>query len=187
MPTTAVWQLRSEARFWALVSLALLIAVGTVVLATAAFLIAFVSLTASLAAPLTRVSGGNLQDLTSESPVYFLQGDFWLVRTANGRVLALHARDTRSIYRDGALVYCPVRWLPEFWYFDFRDRSERMGWFRADCSGSTFALDGARVFGPSPFDLSQYPVTVSTTGAISVIVDKHRLIKGGPGPGVRVY
>ncbi|MCK9496849.1 MAG: hypothetical protein M0R75_15345, partial [Dehalococcoidia bacterium] len=47
-----------------------------------------------------------------------------------------------------------VVWRPDFWW------EGSQGWFRTPGSSSTFALDGRRVFGPTPRDLDRYEVRV---------------------------
>jgi Rieske Fe-S protein len=43
---------------------------------------------------------------------------------------------------------------------DPRTRRTGAGWFRDLCHGSTYLMDGERVFGPAPRDLDRYPVSI---------------------------
>jgi hypothetical protein len=82
---------------------------------------------------------------------------FCIVQLSDGQILALYTYDTHPLFRSQD---CAVHWLPDLSFEDPDTGQETQGWFRADCSGSTFRLDGERVFGPSSRDLDQFKATV---------------------------
>jgi Rieske Fe-S protein len=113
------------------------------------------------------VDTGLLSDLPSRAPVYFGDGNFWLVKLDEKNVLALSATDSH-------VGHCQVSWRTDF-VFD-----NEAGWFRAYCSGSTFDLSGNRIYGPSPRGLDRYDVRFSNSSGtrVLVIADDGHLTKG---------
>ena len=115
---------------------------------------------------------------TSAPPNAEYLARFWLVHVpGSDRFLALNYKDPR----------CAIAWRPDFSFQDPRTGATTKGWFRDPCGGSTYDLQGTRVFGPSPRDLDQYPVTVSGDGHVLVKVGDGALIRGhsyvtGTGP-----
>lgn len=71
---------------------------------------------------------------------------FHIVRFADGSFLALSARDPRN--------GCAVRWLPT------RSFEGTEGILSEGCHGSSYDVTGRRVFGPSPGDLTHYPIRI---------------------------
>jgi hypothetical protein len=103
------------------------------------------------------IDAGLLADVPSRTPVYFGDGNFWLVKLDEKNVLALSATDSH-------VGHCQVFWRPDF-IFD-----GETGWFRAYCSGSTFDLAGNRIYGPSPRGLDRYDVRFSNSSGTRVLV-----------------
>jgi Rieske Fe-S protein len=66
-----------------------------------------------------------------------------------------------------------VPWREEFVFDGVR------GWFRDPCSGTTYDLNGFRVFGPAPRGLDQYPVRI-VNGNIEVDVNPNARIENPP-------
>jgi hypothetical protein len=94
---------------------------------------------------------------------------FWLVYIpGEDRFLALNYKDPRG---------CTIPWRPDFSFTDPRTDVASKGWFRDPCGGSTYDIEGHRVFGPSPRDLDQYPVVIAGNNVI-VKVGNGVLIKG---------
>ena len=80
-----------------------------------------------------------------------------VVQLDDEEVIALYTYDPHPFFRSRN---CSVRWLPDFSYEDPETGQESKGWFRGDCSGSTFRLNGERIFGPSPRDLDRFDIKV---------------------------
>ncbi len=80
-----------------------------------------------------------------------------IARLADGTVLAFVGRDPRN--------GCALPWRPLFRF------EQREGWFRDPCHGSTYDIEGRRVFGPSFRDLDQFPVRVDG-GRVRVNIDE---------------
>jgi hypothetical protein len=159
----------------------LLALAGVCFIATAAFAFAlgFVSPTPAVATPEELFVAGKVTDFAVDEPVYFKQGDFWLVKRPDGTFLALFARETRWWLLDASrVVRCPIRWRPEYIHNDWAAYSNRSGAFVGECSSSAFAIDGTRVFGPTPRDLDRRPVTVTAAQDVAVDIAKHRLVEG---------
>ncbi|MSQ41610.1 MAG: hypothetical protein EXR65_01010 [Dehalococcoidia bacterium] len=91
----------------------------------------------------------------------------WLVRRGGGGVLALYSRDPLS--------GCHVPWRTDT---SFGGVSPV---FRAECSGSAWDAEGARLSGPAPRGLDRFDATVAETTAS---VDLERLQLGPCPPGV---
>ena|SRR5688572_6030345 len=102
---------------------------------------------------------------------------FCIVKTESGDFLALYTYDPNVRFRSQG---CDVSWLPDFRFVDPETQQDKPGWFRGRCSGSTFDMEGRRVFGPSPRDLDQFPLRIvgkdSETEYIEV--DTRQLICG---------
>lgn len=88
-----------------------------------------------------------------------------LVRLKDGTFLALSGESPHL----GEVVL----WLPEFTW------EGETGWFREPCHGDTYAMDGARVFGPAPRGLDRFAVRV--VGGV-VKVDPLEVAEGAPSP-----
>lgn len=109
---------------------------------------------------------GSADDFSAGSVTTVTDGRFHLVRLDDGTFVALSWRDPHS--------GCTVPWRSNFNY------AGRRGWFRDPCRGSTYRMDGRRVFGPSPRHLDRFPVDIV---AGSVIVDTSRYVCGWAPPG----
>lgn len=88
-----------------------------------------------------------------------------LAHLEDGSLIALSGRSTRL----GGMV----PWLPDFSY------EGEFGWFREVC-GSTWAMDGTRVFGPAPRDLDRFHLEIRDG---RVVVDLTRVTPGEWGAG----
>ena len=76
-----------------------------------------------------------------------------------GEVRALYTYDTHALSR---VRSCEIRWLPEFLFTDPDTGEASSGWFRADCSGTTYRYSGQYVFGPGARDMDEFPVKLTT-------------------------
>jgi hypothetical protein len=120
-----------------------------------------------------RVDAGDIAKIPLRAPIYFEDGDFWLVKLDANTVVALSPIDSH-------IRHCHVPWRPDFVF------NGETGWFRDPCSGSTYDLAGNRIFGPAPRGLDRYEVHLddglpgSGTRAI-VIADENHLTKGASG------
>lgn len=88
-------------------------------------------------------------ELETNVPVRVIRGDakMWVVRLGTGEVLALSSRDAHP---NG----CMINWRSDFEFDNHR------GWFRELCLGSTYALNGVKIFGPSPRGMNRWPARV---------------------------
>lgn len=77
-----------------------------------------------------------------------------VVRYEDGSLAVFSAVDPRSA--------CTLPWRAEFAY------DGRTGWFRDPCHGSTYDLQGRRVFGPSPRDMDRYRFSTGPDGRVVV-------------------
>jgi hypothetical protein len=102
------------------------------------------------------------------APVLFARDDFYLVKTAEGepRALYVYPRPAQMQNRPG----CAVVWRPEF-QFD-----GRTSFFREECFGTTFTLEGRLVFGPFDASLDQFRVEMKDG---RLLVDTRRLVCDG--------
>ena len=80
---------------------------------------------------------------------------FCLIRLKSGEVKALLYVRNSSLFRQQS---CEIPWRPDFTFTDPATGESSTGWFRANCSGTTYRYDGERVFGPGPRDMDQFPV-----------------------------
>ncbi len=112
------------------------------------------------------VKVGRIQDFRTEQPVHFEEHGFWLVLLASGKFLALSDLDTHPAFREQG---CRIRWRPDIVF------EGRSGWFRGDCSGSNFDLEGRVASGPSPRSMDSYRALLTEE---SVWVDMRRLYCG---------
>lgn len=90
-----------------------------------------------------------------------------IARLADGTVLAFVGRDPRN--------GCTLPWRPTFRF------EQREGWFRDPCHGSTYDVEGRRVFGPSSRDLDRFPVRVDG-GRVLVNIDEATKGRNHTGP-----
>jgi nitrite reductase/ring-hydroxylating ferredoxin subunit len=93
------------------------------------------------------VTVARADDLQVDQPLHIFEQKLWLVKLDSGEVLALSHKDPRR--------GCTVPWRPDFVFSGIK------GWFRDPCYGSTYDLNGHKVFGPSPRGLDQYQVQVN--------------------------
>jgi hypothetical protein len=96
------------------------------------------------------VTVARADDLQADQPVHVFEQKLWLVKLDSGDVIALSHVSTRVT----SLAGCTVPWRPDFVFADVK------GWFRDPCSGTTYDLNGFKVFGPAPRGLDQYEVQV---------------------------
>jgi hypothetical protein len=98
------------------------------------------------------VAAGGIADLNPDSPAHNDHG-FFIVLLSSGDVVALLDQDPRGYFGPNSQD-CQIEWRPDF-RFD-----GKTGWFRDNCTGSTFAVNGFRVFGPSPRSMDRYSVAI---------------------------
>ena len=170
MLSTAVWNLRAQARFRAAVSLAVLGSAVVLGVLGLAFVASFVWPQEAVATPKEHVAAGNVNDFEIGRPQQFFEGRFWLVRLSQTEVIALYQQDPK--------LGCTVPWREHFRFTDPRTGQSREGWFRNPCHGQTYDLDGHCVSGPCIRGLDRRPVTLSNDGSVVVNVADHRLTKG---------
>jgi hypothetical protein len=101
----------------------------------------------------TRIDDGpHWETVTSDpptnQPVRVITADYklWVVHLGTGEVLALSSHDPGR--------GCEIQWRPDF-NFD-----GHKGWFRESCLGTTYALNGVKIFGPSPRGMDRYEARV---------------------------
>ena len=85
----------------------------------------------------------------------------WVVLRADGQAQAFFSRDSHS--------GCTVPWRADFVF------EGRAGWFRDPCTGSTYTLEGEKVFGPAPRGLDRHPASVEEA---QVVVDLEQVLLG---------
>ncbi|HLF79600.1 MAG TPA: Rieske (2Fe-2S) protein [Dehalococcoidia bacterium] len=153
MPGTAVWLLRAEARFRVALSLVLLCGVLALGLLAIIFVASFAWPSQNVGSPELRDYAGKISDYRVNEPVFFGEGNYWLVRQPDDTVLALSARDSGR--------GCTLPWRENFSLTDPATGMDRKGWFRSPCGGDTYDLDGTCVFGPCSRNLDRYRVEVS--------------------------
>jgi hypothetical protein len=170
MPREAFW-LSPYDRIKVYVSIAAL--VGCLILTIAAFavFVAFAWPTRDIGNPAARLYVGAESKFEVGVPVQFPKGQFWLVKQADGSFVALYWHATMT-YRG-----CTVSWRESFVFQDPRDGVSKAGWFRDPCSGSTWDVNGVRVFGPATRNLDRFPVEVAN-GSVYVLASPGRLIRG---------
>ncbi len=163
MPSTAVWPWSSQDRLRAALSLTLLLSFFALGLAALGGFLSFVSPSPAIATPVEHLYL-NPYTYAYDTPVYFAQGDFWLVRrpaTTFGqpdRYFALYNEDPR---RDVGLP-CTDPWRPDFSFENPATGVRSLGWFRSGCHGQTYDLEGHCVFGPCIRDMDRYSVTLGS-------------------------
>jgi cytochrome b6-f complex iron-sulfur subunit len=145
MPRETFW-LAPQDRIRVYVSIAALAGVLVAVMTSVAVFLSFISPTDEAAGPTSRMLVGRAEDFEVGQPVTFEEGQFHLVKQADGSFIALYWKSTHK--------GCTVPW---------RENSEfngKPGWFRDPCSGSVWDVNGVRVFGPAPRDLDRFPVEI---------------------------
>jgi hypothetical protein len=97
------------------------------------------------------------------APEFFKTDRFWVVKIADGAVIALYDRDP--------ITGCTIQWGPELQLLGAH------GWFRDSCSNSMYDLSGACFDGPCLIGLNRLPITTDPTGDLIV-----NMRDGGRGP-----
>lgn len=92
-----------------------------------------------------------VDQLQPSQPIHNRHG-FYVVLLPSGETIALSEQDPRQV--PGAATECSIDWRSDFIF------EGKTGWFRGRCSGSTFMVNGALVFGPSPRSMDRYAVEV---------------------------
>jgi Rieske Fe-S protein len=117
-----------------------------------------------LARPSRIITVGQVDDFPPGSVTHFEEQKFWLVRLESGEFIALSQKDP---WRG-----CTIPWRSDFVFGGTK------GWFRDPCVGSTYDIEGHRVFGPRPRDMDRYPIAIKGK---NVVVDTRTTIPG-PSP-----
>ena len=119
--------------------------------------------------------GTNFPDIKT-TPFCVQSQHFCLVQNDSGQFHALYTYATHVWSREEG---CEIVWRPDYSYTDPQTGETSQGWFKANCSGSTFRYDGEFVFGPGGRDMDQYPVSIEKSGdSESLVVDTRYLICG---------
>lgn len=103
-------------------------------------------------------------------PDLFADDDFYLVRT-DVSWEALYVVVPHVVF--GLHRGCRVEWMPDEIYED--DSRAVRGVFSDPCSGSKFAIDGSRLFGPSPRALDRF-LAFQPAGTGDLVVDTRILL-----------
>jgi nitrite reductase/ring-hydroxylating ferredoxin subunit len=140
------WPPQYEIRLRIYASLAALAALLAIGVTLVAFIVAFSWPQGEVGSPTAHVYAGTVGDFEVAQPVQFPEGKFWLVKKEDGSFIALSWSDPRNS--------CSIPWREGFMFEGTK------GWFREPCHGSTYNVYGERVFGPSPWNMNQYPVDV---------------------------
>jgi Rieske Fe-S protein len=168
VPREAFW-LAPQDRIKVLASLAALAGAVTLIIAFLAVLAAFAWPQQEIGNPLRRLYVGTVDQFQVGQPVTFPEGKFHLVKQPDGSFVALFWKSTG--------LGCSVPWRESFLFIDPRDGVSKAGWFRDPCHGSTWDVNGVRVFGPAPRDLDRFPVEVKG-GRVYVHAVERLLIRG---------
>ncbi len=153
MPREGSWlPPQYERRLKVYASLAALALILTMGIAFVAFLVSFSWPEAEVGSPAARVYAGTVDQFEVGLPVKFPEGKFWLVKQADGHFIALSWSDPRN--------GCTIPWREGFEFRDPQTGRDTRGWFREPCHGSTYNVDGVRVFGPSSRDMGRYPIEI---------------------------
>ena len=95
-------------------------------------------------------------------PTYHEDERFWVVKLAEGQIVALYDRDPIS--------GCTLKWNKDLQVLGTK------GWFRDACSDSTYDLSGSCFFGPCQIGLNRLAVSTAANG--DIVVD---MTNGGRG------
>jgi Rieske Fe-S protein len=101
---------------------------------------------------------GKSSDYAIGAPKYYETERFWVVKLAEGQIIALYDRDPIS--------GCTVPWSPDLTVLG------KTGWFRDACSDSTYDLSGACFYGPCLIGLNRIAVSTAANGDIIVDMSK---------------
>jgi cytochrome b6-f complex iron-sulfur subunit len=108
------------------------------------------------------VTVARADDLQVDQPLHIFEQRLWLVKLNTGDILALSQKSTH--------LGCTVPYRPDFVWGGIKS------WFRDPCSGSTWDLNGHKVYGPAPRGLDQHAVQI--VGAqVQVLVGPNSLIE----------
>jgi HAAS len=94
---------------------------------------------------------GEFDEFEVGQPVHFRAQRIWIVRLDDQMVRAYSDKDPRG---------CTLPFRPDFTFDLGSGERAGPGLFRDPCGGSTYDLAGNRLFGPSPFDMTEYPVRI---------------------------
>jgi hypothetical protein len=108
---------------------------------------------------IVRFGTGGFHDIENTPFCVELQR-FCLVQLEDGELQALYAYDTHPWSRERN---CLIRWLADFRFTDPATGEDSQGWFRADCSGTTYRYTGERVFGPGPRSMDRFPIEAKSS------------------------
>lgn len=154
MPREGLWlPPQYELRLKVYASLLALAGILVIGVAFVAVLVSFAWPTSDIGSPTALVYAGRVDEFEVAQPVAFAEAKFWLVRKPDGSFIALYWKAT-------AFRGCTVPWRENLSFPDPRTGDTTLGWFRDPCSGSTWDVDGVRVFGPAVRDMDQFPVEV---------------------------
>ena len=103
-----------------------------------------------------------------EPPRVFPEGRFLLVNLApdEGRMAESNvsaAGGLLALWTRCPHLGCTVPWAPDA---VFDDGTDRRGWFRCPCHGSTYTKAGVRVYGPAPRSMDTMQIDVAENGIV---------------------
>jgi nitrite reductase/ring-hydroxylating ferredoxin subunit len=117
-----------------------------------------------------RLDAGRVEDFEVGLPMHFESDNVYVVALRDGSFKAFFDRDPRT----GCILQFPGYGNPSAGRAELR----QYGSFREGCHGSAYDIEGQRTFGPSGFDLTEYPVQVRE-GSVIVSLDSPQCWVGG--------
>src|SRR6185437_13192528 len=97
---------------------------------------------------------GPASEFASSQPVHYASDDLYVVRLDDGGTHYVAFYDVVPNTYFGVERGCRITWQPDR---KFQSNGKTYnGVFVGQCSGSVFAVDGTRLFGPAPHDLNQF-------------------------------
>lgn len=123
--------------------------------------------------------GGNFPNI-EDDPFCVEAQHFCIVQGDAGELGALYAYDTHAPSRS---QNCEITWRPDMRFRHPSTGEESIGWFRSGCSGTTYRMNGERVFGPGARDMDRFDLDLVTFEANGeeferIEVDTRELICG---------
>jgi Rieske Fe-S protein len=115
------------------------------------------------------VALGPVSSIQVNSPVHYPRYHVYLVRssdTAEGSP-TVHAFSDVSPW-----MGCAIQWQPDRMFGGLgTDSRVQVGVFTDVCAGGLFSVDGSYLYGPSPSNLNEFPVTLEPDGTVRVDLD----------------
>ena len=117
------------------------------------------------------VSAGTLEQFPPGTKTQVPEGRFWVVNLTAEQ----GGPGFLALWWKCPHLGCTVPWRSDFTFADPATGSDKRGWFRCPCHGSTYNDAGVRVYGPAPRSMDHFEVTIANN---RLSVNTGKAVKG---------